>query len=174
MRLLTVAALLLLALAVVPIGCGPDIHDGDFVCGAQTPRCPPGFTCAASGRCLRGGEGASTGGNGGHCQQGGTQCNNNGTCEDGECCDSCPQDGCCCGNGKCEPTFGETCAAAHCPEDCQAFCGKPTTCGDGQCSAGEQCLSCPEECGACTSSCGNGICEQGEDCRSCPVDCPPC
>ena len=53
-----------------------------------------------------------------------------------------------CGNGACQPEFGEDCNT--CPSDC-----------DGGTSSG--------------ASCGNGICETGpgddEDCISCPQDC---
>lgn len=49
-------------------------------------------------------------------------------------------------------------------------------CGDGICSKGENCKSCPEDCGACelineTAICGNGICEATETCSNCPSDC---
>ena len=49
-------------------------------------------------------------------------------------------------------------------------------CGDGECASGEDCKSCAEDCGDCTT-CGNGICEAGkpvEDPEGCPEDCGPC
>jgi spore coat protein A len=45
---------------------------------------------------------------------------------------------------------------------------------DGLCDAGEDCQSCPADCGTVSGgSCGNGLCEigDGEDCVSCPADC---
>jgi hypothetical protein len=42
-------------------------------------------------------------------------------------------------------------------------------CGDGTCSPGEICSSCPADCGSC---CGNGVCDPGETTASCVADCP--
>ena len=44
-------------------------------------------------------------------------------------------------------------------------------CGDGICNFGENCASCPKDCGPC-EVCGNEICEEGEDCETCEEDCP--
>jgi len=55
---------------------------------------------------------------------------------------------------------GEDCGS--CPEDCGDCCGNTI------CEADEDCGSCPEDCGNC---CGNAICEADEDCSSCPEDC---
>lgn len=54
-----------------------------------------------------------------------------------------------------------------------------TGCGDGTCSTGETCDSCPLECGLCIGSnlCGNRSCESNETRATCPYDCPctsPC
>ena len=75
----------------------------------------------------------------------------NGTCEEGENCENCPDD-CpedCCGDGECDETLGETCET--CPDDCCE-----PGCGDGivQAEDGEQCDDgnldpddgCDEEC----------------------------
>ncbi len=75
----------------------------------------------------------------------------NGTCEEGENCENCPDD-CpddCCGNGECDDALGETCET--CPDDCCE-----PGCGDGivQAEDGEQCDDgnidpddgCDEEC----------------------------
>lgn len=44
-------------------------------------------------------------------------------------------------------------------------------CGNGTCSAGENCQSCPSDCGAC---CGNGACDWFEACDTCGQDCGAC
>ncbi|MBW2734171.1 MAG: hypothetical protein JRH20_17415 [Deltaproteobacteria bacterium] len=68
--------------------------------------------------------------------------------------------------GDGECAVGEDCKS--CPGDCGLCTG---ACGDGQCdaSAGESCGSCEADCGAC--NCGNGTCDSGEDKDSCPADC---
>lgn len=46
-------------------------------------------------------------------------------------------------------------------------------CGDEICNNGEDCSSCPGDCGVCLY-CGDGICNNGETCSSCPGDCGTC
>jgi hypothetical protein len=51
-----------------------------------------------------------------------------------------------------------------------------SVCGDGICSAGESCTTCPSDCISGTiplAQCGNGVCEagDGETYASCPADC---
>lgn len=47
----------------------------------------------------------------------------------------------------------------------------PSTCGNGGCDVGEDCSTCPGDCGAC-AGCGDGVCIKAtEDCVSCPMDC---
>jgi hypothetical protein len=49
-------------------------------------------------------------------------------------------------------------------------------CGDGVCNAGEDCQSCPDDCGDCSPDlCGNDTCDwrDGESWRNCPDDCDP-
>ncbi len=55
---------------------------------------------------------------------------------------------------------GENCAT--CPQDCGGCCG------NGACDNGENCSSCPKDCGGC---CGNGACDFGENCSTCSKDC---
>ncbi len=43
-----------------------------------------------------------------------------------------------CGNGKCEPEYGENCSS--CPKDCYPCCG------DGSCRGNETCDTCPQDC----------------------------
>ena len=74
-----------------------------------------------------------------------------------------------CGNGVCDSGAGEDCMS--CPSDC-GTCAP--SCGNGLCEPGEDCMSCPFDCGTCAPSCGNGLCEPGEDCMSCPFDCGTC
>ncbi len=115
-------------------------------------------------------------------------------CSPGETCADCPADcGDCCGNGSCEPAFGEDCEACAadcgvCPpkcgngacdpgescKDCSLDCGP--CCGNGICEPdfGEDCVFCAADCGACPAGCGDGFCGDGESCASCPADCGAC
>eukprot|EP01135_Chromosphaera_perkinsii_P003889 Nk52_evm6s261 gene=Nk52_evmTU6s261 len=63
---------------------------------------------------------------------------------------------------------GETCSS--CPRDC-GICSLSPFCGDEKCSDGETCSSCTVDCGPCSGGCGDGICGEGETCESCPGDC---
>jgi hypothetical protein len=53
---------------------------------------------------------------------------------------------------------------------CAADCGACVSCGDGQCVQGENCAGCPADCGGC-DQCGDGQCDVGEDCEVCAADC---
>ncbi|MGB5752268.1 MAG: hypothetical protein WBN87_05355, partial [Thermoanaerobaculia bacterium] len=122
-------------------------------------------------------------------------CDNDGVCETGEDCISCPNDcisgtmpGAVCGNGICEAGDGETCAT--CAADCNGTttgkpsnrfcCGvgdglNPDGCGDSRCTTGGfECTETPVDAGA--YCCGDSVCEGAEDSVSCEVDCgpPPC
>ncbi len=115
-------------------------------------------------------------------------CDNDGACEAGEDCTSCPGDcfsgsGATCGNGVCEAGDGEDCVS--CPQDCQGKTGgKPASrfcCGDGDgpgplpcsdpvcTSGGYQCTDVP----AVPSCCGDALCEGIEDGFNCELDCGP-
>jgi len=72
-----------------------------------------------------------------------------------------------CGDDGCEGTCGQ------CKDGlvCNRFgrCVKSDVrCGNDKCEQGEDCRSCPEDCGSC---CGNGTCDHGENCGTCPKDC---
>ena len=93
-----------------------------------------------------------------------------GTCNNGETCSSCPGDcGVCppvCGNGKvegieqcdkgtlngqvCNPLYGSSCT--YCSNSCTWVTLKGPYCGDGTCSNGENCSTCPGDCGACADT----------------------
>ena len=47
-------------------------------------------------------------------------------------------------------------------------------CGDLTCSVGEDCNSCPDDCGTCNGFCGDAICQPSEDCSNCSYDCGSC
>jgi hypothetical protein len=49
--------------------------------------------------------------------------------------------------------------------------GQPAHCGDSQCGGGEDCQSCPTDCGQCPAYCGDGTCDTYEAAGSCPADC---
>jgi hypothetical protein len=111
-------------------------------------------------------------------------CDEDGLCDPGEDCASCPGD--CpgafagCGNGRCEPSLGEDCLS--CAQDCngeqsgnpqQRFCcgdgdgTNPAGCADPRCSSdGFSCSNVPFD-----FCCGDGFCESNESICSCPLDC---
>ena len=116
-------------------------------------------------------------------------------CQDGECgeeesCWTCPDDcGACCGNGICEPVYGETCGT--CVTDCGCECGEICdaglcvfmACADLECGGngcGGSCGTCPThyECdsGLCQYIpwCGDEECNGDEQCDICPADCGLC
>jgi len=93
----------------------------------------------------------------------------------------------------CPPSGGGTPTAALIYEDseCYAYgygclssdcsCVKKedpegTVCGNEKCELGEDCSTCPEDCGKCGSGryCGDGKCNGAETCRTCPKDCGTC
>lgn len=116
-------------------------------------------------------------------------CNNNGTCEAGEDCLSCPNDcvsgstpGAVCGNGVCEAGDGENCVT--CAADCNGTqsgkpanrfcCGfggtNPVGCSDTRCtSGGFNCTTTPQP--SSSFCCGDFACSQGESCANCALDC---
>ncbi|MBT9560330.1 MAG: lamin tail domain-containing protein [Myxococcales bacterium] len=72
-----------------------------------------------------------------------------------------------CGDGSCGD--GEDC------ESCLADCGEcPDVCGNGTCGAEENCTLCEDDCGACPDVCGNDVCAESESCAQCEVDCGVC
>jgi endonuclease I len=116
-------------------------------------------------------------------------CDNDGACDPGEDCNTCPNDclsgsGASCGNNVCETANGEDCVT--CPEDCNSKLGGPpsgryccgdgtaafgVTCADSQCTgSGNSCTSDP----ASASCCGDAFCEGSEDAANCAVDCAEC
>ncbi len=64
---------------------------------------------------------------------------------------------------------GETCMT--CRQDCGA-CAPP--CGDGMCNGTDTCTTCPGDCGACPPRCGDGMCNGADTCTSCASDCGVC
>ena len=99
--------------------CPFDCRCGNGVCDANEQvtcpgDCPPMVVCG-NGRC-------EPGENPQNCSVDCGRCGN-GMCEVNENRGNCPQD--CtttsCGNGVCEPQFGET--AASCPNECKPYCG---------------------------------------------------
>jgi cysteine-rich repeat protein len=102
-------------------------------------------------------------------------CNMNGSCDEGESAQSCPEDCKNCGNGSLDD--GEVCddGANNSPDNayhageaatapCNSSCtGKVPYCGDGVCEPDEEnTISCPDD--GCVAACGNGAVEAGETC----------
>jgi len=115
-------------------------------------------------------------------------CNQNGRCEKGEDCISCPSDcqvqsGAVCGNSLCEIADGEDCH--NCPHDCNQgrdfCCGHPPTeisplpppvrylnCTDTRCLGGQwYCRDTP----ALSVCCGDNWCQGHETIENCSIDC---
>lgn len=116
------------------------------------------------------------------------RCDNDGTCEAGEDCASCPAD--CpsgslatCGNGVCEAADGEDCLS--CAQDCNGkqkgkeskrfCCGagggqNSVTCSDARCTSRK--VSCTDS-PAGSFCCGDGLCQGAEATLMCTIDCGP-
>jgi N-acetylneuraminic acid mutarotase len=173
--------------------CGDDGCGGNCgVCGAGT-ECVDGRCDAVVAAC---GDGACNGGE--TCQTCVADCGvccGDGLCrrDQGETCDSCRSDcGCagdevCSADGRCVVACQPACDGRACGSNgCGGTCGVcpddqicnangacvviPANCGDGACNNGEDCATCPGDCGAC---CGDDACTagHGEDCTTCPADC---
>ena len=128
-----------------------------------------------------------------------TWCDNDGTCDPGEDCQSCPADcaqasGALCGNGLCEGGDGENCLT--CPADCagkqSGAASKQFCCGfdDGQVNNPPGWMGCSVDvddnrcinAGAnlfcrvtarVSACCGDKLCEGEETSSSCNIDCDP-
>jgi hypothetical protein len=166
-------------------GCGTseDCDDGLFCNGEES--CQAGSCVAGSDPCP--GEG---------CDEVADVCvppicDNDGTCETGEDCDSCPSDcisgiadGGTCGDSICEAGAGEDCLS--CPSDCNGIqkgnpngrycCGdgdgsNPVSCADSRCSTGgNTCITGGTGTPYC---CGDGSCGGDENGFNCEIDCGP-
>ncbi|WP_081865631.1 SdrD B-like domain-containing protein [Chondromyces apiculatus] len=67
------------------------------------------------------------------------------------------------------------CQAGEDHLSCAIDCGPPpAVCGNESCELGEDCSSCSADCGSCPPVCGNGSCESGENCATCADDCGSC
>ncbi len=110
-------------------------------------------------------------------------CDNDGACEAGEDCSSCPAD--CvsggggspvCGDGICQPSNGEDCLS--CASDCRGkqtgnlsnryCCGLDVDCADARCDA--ETWIC-DDAPSVPYCCGDAMCDPGEDPCNCQVDC---
>ena len=118
-----------------------------------------------------------------------SDCCGNGTCDSiigetnlncsADCTPICTPDGC---NGNCPSNCdvtqdpdcgcrsGDSCCGVGCDFTNDSDC--PTTCGNAICESGEDCVNCPEDCGACPVTCPDGICDGScDECEACPADC---
>jgi len=71
-----------------------------------------------------------------------------------------------CGDDGCGGSCGNCAEDSEC--DVDGKCQYVPWCGNGACQNGEDCETCPVDCGVC---CGNGACDDGETKQSCPADC---
>src|SRR5581483_11039958 len=129
--------------------CPQDCPD-TFICGNAQTTCAPVSTATCY-------SGPPTTEGIGLCRAGTKTCNLIGTAY-GPCVGEVTPETEVCGNGA--------------DEDCNgtdATC--PTTCPDGNCTSGETCSSCPQDCGTCGAVCGNASCDGTETRCSCPQDC---
>jgi hypothetical protein len=138
----------------------------DGQCGlAPLPDGNPCGTGDVTGTCL-----------GGECRVEGPTCPN-GACDADETCATCPEDcGCvdaCTGQSNDQLCVEGQCQQACCPQCDGKACG-PDGCGGlcGECSGSQTC-SADGQCVA-ASTCGDGQCGPGDDCVTCPSDCSPC
>ena len=169
--------------------CGNGVIEGNEVCDLDDLG---GETCASQG-CTGGGILACNSSCDGFVTSGCFDCpvcNDNGICELGEDCVSCPNDcvsgttsGATCGNGVCEAGDGEDCVS--CPADCNGVqtgkpanrfcCGdgdgqNPVSCSDARCTQGGlTCTTIPQPPGS--YCCGDDTCDAGESCANCALDC---
>jgi subtilisin family serine protease len=163
---------------VQPCQSDADCDDGWFCNGAETcdlgsGACQPGTDPCPGQSCDETGDVCLT-----------PACDDDGICEAGEDCNSCPND--CfsggsgvCGNGLCEGN-GEDCFS--CSQDCRCAGGRNCNgcCGDGVCGpAGENGSNCPADCDGsfeppAASCCGDTVCEGTEDTSNCGIDCAAC
>ncbi len=105
---------------------------------------------------------------------GGTGCGD-GKCGAGETCTSCPEDcGYCAGTGDCcaahDSVGCKDATIQNCVCDQDSYCC--TTQWDGMCAAEVESMGCGE-C-AVAPDCGDGTCSAGESCQTCPEDCGSC
>ena len=185
-------------------GCVPSCFGkecGSDGCGGACGYCPPNAWCDDEGKCVVvcepecDGKECGPDGCGGTCGTCaiGEQCNAGGQCVcvpdcwNKECgsdgcggsCGECGQFQTCTGSGKCKfvtPLCGDSNCWSWVGEDCDSCpqdCG--VCCGNDICEPAyqETCKSCPQDCGGC---CGNNFCDVqfSETCDNCPEDCGPC
>lgn len=105
-------------------------------------------------------------------------CSTDAECDDGDPCsvNKCMNPGR--ADAYCTKTWYTGCSGGDgcCPSNCSAGNDSdcPAACGDGHCSPGEDCASCPGDCGECGPACGDGVCHPDEGCETCPLDCGAC
>ncbi len=66
---------------------------------------------------------------------------------------------------RCTPSCG--------PRTCDSTSPPSPYCGDGTCSALEDCRICPADCTTCPDRCGDTVCDPAETADACPGDCTP-
>jgi hypothetical protein len=164
------------------VDCGPCPGCGDGTCQAQA-----GETCASCaadcGPCAGCGDGLCQAALGESCMSCLADCGPcGGTCTHDVCtpgpplpttCGVCPQTVCMADAFCCETFWDSVCVERARMSCAGVSCG--ATCGDGDCTFDESCVSCALDCGQCPG-CGNGVCQPqiGETCQTCAADCGVC
>lgn len=149
-----------------PTGGSPTTDTGEDDESDTGCECGPGTACDPTG---------------GHCVP--VACETDADCDDGDPCshNTCANPGA--HDAYCTKTWitgcgdNDGCCAGGCTAATDNDC--PAECGDGHCSPGEGCDTCPDDCGHCDPGepvCGDGTCDAGhdEDCETCPHDCGTC
>jgi hypothetical protein len=153
------------------------------VCQNGTPRCTDdGVFCNGSEICNEDTDTCTSTGNpcgeGTICKEDTDTCDllgcGDGSCDEGEDCNTCPED-CTSGQGgTCSACFKGVCNGECNPKkegpDC-SDCAPKYCCGDGFCEGDEDSFNCEVDCAPTT--CGDGTCDPGEDKCECLEDCGP-
>ena len=132
-----------LSVLILSGGCSSDSDSSQGICVPGQLRCAGNAieACATDGRSWRPSGSCAPGQycSAGVCLAQPAGCGDQ-TCATGETCQSCSTDcGACCGNGACEPNYGED--ADRCAVDCRSSPSSDSGPSGGACTSHEECLN---------------------------------